>query len=99
MAQTDLDLGAALSTLEGLPEGDANESDDINEASSRGGRLAEALTAVGTVKMLLGEQNEAIASLKRAVEMYRTTKDSEGEAKAEGLLVDVRKIMEKVDSH
>lgn len=54
-AQTDLDLGGAVSALEGLEDDDEVDEQTGEELAGKA-RLGEALTAAGTVKMLLGEQ-------------------------------------------
>lgn len=96
----------------GDDDGGADEIDEEDEAGAGQGEgvlgvgrkrspavlLAEALTAAGTLKMLLGDQEEATGALERASGIYRDRGDVDGEAKCRELLVDVRKIMDKVDS-
>jgi len=102
LEMTDMDLGGALDFFAAQVSEDASEGpEEVGEdgpAESPVQRYAEALTAMGTIKMLLGEQLASTDSLAKAVEMYRRCGDEEGEARASGLLGDVKRIMDKVDS-
>jgi tetratricopeptide (TPR) repeat protein len=94
----------------GDDDGGAGDTDEVDEATGEAcheadGRrrapavlLAEALTAVGTLKMLLGDQEEATGALERASGIYRARGDADGESKCDELKKDVRRIMDKVDS-
>mmetsp|Transcript_80088 Transcript_80088/g.214390 ORF Transcript_80088/g.214390 Transcript_80088/m.214390 type:complete len:134 (+) Transcript_80088:138-539(+) len=103
LEMTDMDLSSALQAITDIADGTSKGQEDGDEdgagsSKSAIARLAEALTAVGTVKMLLGDQPAAVDALERARAEYDNRGDDEGSQKAEALLTDVRRIMDKVDS-
>mmetsp|Transcript_74329 Transcript_74329/g.108991 ORF Transcript_74329/g.108991 Transcript_74329/m.108991 type:complete len:107 (-) Transcript_74329:289-609(-) len=94
LEMTDLDIQGAVTFFQAqLAEGLGGEMEDEVKV-----KLAEALTACGTVKMLLGDQPGAEEALGQARSLYTQLGDEDGELSAAGLLTDVTRIMDKVDS-
>lgn len=85
LEMTDLDLQGALQYYQ------ENGGEDPSQ-------LPEVLVSVGTIKMLLGDQAASVAALEQAKQLYEEQKDDDGVERANGLLSDVKRIMDKVDS-
>ena len=96
LEMTGLDIQGAVSyfqtQLEEAGDGAGEMEDGLRST------MAEALTASGTIKMLLGDQPGAEAALNSAAKMYRDMGDDDGEQRADALLSDVTRIMNKVSS-
>jgi tetratricopeptide (TPR) repeat protein len=96
LEMTDLDIQGAVTYFQAQLD-EAGDSAGEAEDGLRS-KMAGALTASGTIKMLLGDQPGAEAALKSACKLYKDMGDDEGEQSADALLSDVTRIMNKVDS-
>lgn len=96
LEMTDLDIQGAVTYF----QAQLDEAGDCAGEAEDGlrSKMAESLTASGTIKMLLGDQPGAEAALKDACRMYKDMEDEDGEQRADALLSDVTRIMNKVTS-
>ena len=93
LEMTDLDIQGAVSHYQTQVAAGGGEELQLAQ-----GKLAEALTASGTIKMLLGDQPGAEEALDAAHKLYGDIGDEDGGDRAAALLSDITRIMDKVQS-